>query len=91
MLNNPSIKTVGDSATSLKVTDLLFGFTLCEKKKQKQKQKNRRGKLLTSLVCDYRLLNLASFSDLQYNNHTTQLQSVFLILFFVLFIGQFSM
>ena len=41
MLNNPSIKTVGDSATSLKVTDLLFGFTLCEKK-TKQKQKNKK-------------------------------------------------
>ena len=39
MLNNPSIKTVGDSATSLKVTDLLFGFTLCEKK---NKNKNKK-------------------------------------------------
>ena len=35
----------GRSAASLKVTDLLFGFTLCEKKKQKKnktKQKNKK-------------------------------------------------
>ena len=59
--------------------------------KKTKKQKNRQEKLLTSLVGDYRLLNLASFSDLQYNNHTTELQSVFVILFFILFIGQLSM
>ena len=47
--------------------------------------------MLSSLVGDYRLLNLASFSDLQHNNQTTELQSVFVILFFILFIGQLSM
>ena len=73
------------SALILKVKDLLFGFTLLKKKK------NRPEKLLSSLVGDYRLLNLASFSDLQYNNQTAELQSVFVILFFILFIGQSNM
>ena len=83
----------GRSATSLKVTDLLFGFTLCEKKQKtkNKKQKNRREKLLTSLVGDYRLLNLPSFSDLQSNKQTTEPQSVFVILCFIWFIGQLSM
>ena len=41
---------------SLKVTDLLFAFAFC---------KNKPGKLLSELVGCFRLINLASFSDLQ--------------------------
>ena len=72
------------SAASIQVTDLLFAFAFC---------KNKPGKLWSSLVCcllsvnlDY-LINLASFLDVQYNNNTTELQSVFV---FHLFIGQGS-
>ena len=62
MLNNPSIKTVGDSATSLKVTDLLFGFTLCEKKQNKNKKTKKQTRKIVDLA---RLrLSIIKFSEL---------------------------
>ena len=76
------------SAASLKVTDLLFAFAFC---------KNQPGKLVSSLVGFLlTIILITNFSELfrpavKQQHNQGELQSVFVILFFILFIGQLSM
>ena len=73
------------SAASLKVTDLLFAFA------------NQPGKLVSSLVGFLlTIILINNFSELfrpavKQQHNQGELQSVFVILFFILFIGQLSM
>ena len=76
------------SAASLKVTDLLFAFAFC---------KNQPAKLVSSLVGFLlTIILINNFSELfrpavKQQHNQGELQSVFVILFFILFIGQLSM
>ena len=68
---------------SLKVTDLLFAFPFC-------KNINQENFCPCSLAVCRLLISIIKFSERNVNN-TTELQSLFVILFSILFIAQLSM
>ena len=73
-------------AASLKVADLLFAFPF-----EKKNKPAKLSSLLFGLFGCWLFVNFhMKFSEHNVNN-TTELQSLFVILFFILFIGQLSM